>query len=93
MCKKIIKKITQIKFPYLDLCILPLYFLTPGIRTCGMCGSRKFCQRGPTLSTFFFFGCWDGERIEKQLKVDHYWPASDTPFEWRFASRMKMAQH
>ena len=55
MCKKIIKKITQIKFPYLDLCILSLYFLTPGIRTCGMCESRKFCQRGPTLTTLFFF--------------------------------------
>ena len=23
--------------------------------TCSMCGSRKFCQRGPTLSTIFFF--------------------------------------
>ena len=47
-----------------------------------MRGSRKFFQRSPT-SLFFFFCSRKGDQIP--LKAGHHWPASETPFKWRFA--------
>ena len=57
-----------------------------------MHGSRKFWQRGSTSDNVFFPGN-EGERIQIPLKVGHNWPASETPFEWRFAGGSMMAQH
>ena len=57
-------------------------------------GSRKFCQRGPTLTSFFFylFSLMRVGRIQIPLLAGHRLPASETPFKWRFAGRPMMAQ-
>ena len=34
-----------------------------------------------------------GERIQTPLYAGHHWPASETPFKWRFAGVPLMAQH
>ena len=52
-----------------------------------MRGSRNFCQRGfnsATLTTFFFFSFFRGERIYISLKAVHHGPASEAPSKWRF---------
>ena len=55
-----------------------------------MNGSRKFCQRGSNFDNFFFFiFCV----IQIPLKAGHHWPASETPFKWRFAGVPMMPQH
>ena len=56
-----------------------------------MRGSRKFCQRGSNF--FFFFFLIRGKRIQIALKVGHHWPASETPFKWRFAGELMMVHH
>ena len=48
-------------------------------------------ERGPTLTTFFLLMM--GERIQTPLYAGHHWPASETPFKWRFAGVPLMAQH
>ena len=64
-----------------------------------MRGSRKFCQRGPTLTFyfcflfFFFFFLMRGGRIQIPLLAGHQRPASETPFKWRFAGGPMVAQH
>ena len=57
--------------------------------------SRKFCQRGPTLTSFYFyfFYMMRGGRIQIQLLAGHERTASETPFKWRFAGGPMMAQH
>ena len=41
-----------------------------------------------------FFSLMSGERLQIPLKAGHHWPASDMPFEWRFAAGGPiMAQH
>ena len=44
-----------------------------------MRGSRKFCQRGLTLTTTYEDGI-----IQIPLWVVHHLIASETPFKWRF---------
>ena len=53
-------------------------------------GSRKFCQKGSNFDNVFLGG--RGEE-PKPLSVGHHWPASETPFKWRFAGVPLMAQH
>ena len=48
---------------------------------------RKFCQRGSN-STLIFFD--NGPNSTKS--GCHYWPASETPFKWRFAGGPMMAR-
>ena len=60
-------------------------------KTLFMRGSRKFCQRGPTL-TFFLF---DEGRKDPNTNIScpsTAW-ARRTPFKWRFAGGPMMAQH
>ena len=60
-------------------------------------GSRKFCQRGSNPDNvfffFFFFFLVRGKRIQIALKAGHHRPASETPFKWRFAGELMVAQH
>ena len=48
-----------------------------------MRGSKKLCQRGPTLTVFFVLFCFvlvdEGERIQIPLKEGPHWPTSETP--------------
>ena len=53
-----------------------------------MHGSRKFFQRATS-----FFLVDEGGEDKKTLKAGHHWPASKTPFKWRFAGGPMMAQH
>ena len=55
-----------------------------------MLGSRNFCQRGSNFDNFFFVVLGD-EMIKIALKAGHHWPASETPFKWRFAGVSMMA--
>ena len=62
-----------------------------------MRASRKFCQRGPTLTSFFFFFFFffylcGGRKKPKPLKSGNHRPSSKTPFKWRFAGVPMMAQ-
>ena len=49
-----------------------------------MCGSRKFLSEGSNFDNVFFFSLMRGGRIQISLLVGHQWPASETPFKWRF---------
>ena len=44
---------------------------------------ESFVRGGPTL-TPFFFSLMRGGRIQIPLLVGHQWPASETPYKWRF---------
>ena len=55
-----------------------------------MRGSRKLCQRGANFDNiffffFFFFFMIRGGMIKIPLLAGHHRPASETPFQWRFA--------
>ena len=50
---------------------------------------KAFPERGPTLIIFLM----RGERIQIALKEGHHRPASKTPFIWRFAGGLMVAQH
>ena len=54
-----------------------------------MLGSRKFCQRGPTVTTFFgfFFSLMRRRRIQIPLLAGHQQPASEMPFYMAFRWR------
>ena len=52
-----------------------------------MRGSRK----GSNFDNFFLI--YDGREIQTPLYAGHHWPASETPFKWRFAGVPLMAQH
>ena len=54
-----------------------------------MSGSRKFCQRGPTSTTFFSSLVDEGR--EDPNTANHH--ASEIPFKLRFAGVPTMAQH
>ena len=45
--------------------------------------SERFVRGGPILTTVFFK--FRGKRIKIPLNASHHRPASETPFEWRFA--------
>ena len=58
--------------------------------------SREFCQGVSNFlwQRFFFFKLVRGrERIQISHKSTHHRPASETPFEWRFAGGPMMAQY
>ena len=60
-----------------------------------MRGSRRFCHKGSNLDNVFFvvfFSLMRRGRIQIPLLVGHQWPASETPFKWRFAGGPMMAQ-
>ena len=57
-----------------------------------MRGSRKFYQRGSNFDNVFF-SLMRGGRIQIPLLAGHQHPASETPFKWRFACGLMMAQH
>ena len=48
-----------------------------------------FVRGGPLLTSFFL----EYESIQIPLNADHHWPASKTPFKWRFPGGLMMAQH
>ena len=51
----------------------------------------KFCQRVSNSCFFLFIFLVDeGEMFQAPLKAGHHGPASETPFEWRFACRPMM---
>ena len=51
-------------------------------------------EGGPTLTVLFFvFSLMRGGRIQIPLLTGHQWPASETPFKWRFAGGPMRAQH
>ena len=53
-----------------------------------MCDLRKFCQRGSNSTLIFF------DKGPNSTKSGcHYWPASETPFKWRFAGGPMMVRH
>ena len=59
-----------------------------------MRGSRKFCQRGSNYDKVFFLVlCGGGGRIQIPLLAGHQRPACETPFKWRFAGGLIIAQH
>ena len=60
-----------------------------------MRGSRKFCQRGTTLTTFFFifFSLMRGGGIKIPLLVGQHRLTSETPFKLRSAGVPMMALH
>ena len=43
--------------------------------------------------SLFVFSLMRGGRIQIPLLTAHQWPASETPFKWRFAGGPMMAQH
>ena len=49
--------------------------------------------KGPTLPMFFFSFLREGGRGQIPLKASHYRRASETPFKWRLAGGLMMAQH
>ena len=60
-----------------------------------MRGSKKFYQMGSNYEVCFlfcFFKLIRGETIQIPQKADHHWPASEAPFNWRFAGVPMMAQ-
>ena len=63
----------------------------------GVCmrGSRKFCQRGSNFNFLFLFSFFlmRGGRIQMPLLTGHQRPASEMPFQWRFACGPMVAQH
>ena len=63
-----------------------------------MRGSRKFCQRGPTLTTFFvlFFFVLLGDEGREDPSTNISEPSSTcqrNAIKWRFAGYPMMAQH
>ena len=61
-----------------------------------ICADQESVARGgPTLTTFFFFFFLDEGKDYPNSKAGHHWPASETPFKWRFAdgNGPMMAQH
>ena len=59
-----------------------------------MRGSKKSFQRGSKFDNVFFLLLHgEGGRIQIPLLAGHQWPASDTPFKWRFAGGPMAAQH
>ena len=60
------------------------------------CTDPESFVRGDPILTFFFcffFSLMRGGRIQIPLLAGHQWPASETPFKWRFAGGPMMAQH
>ena len=47
------------------------------------CADPESCQRGSNFENVFF-SLIRGGRIKIPLLVGHQWPASETPFKWRF---------
>ena len=62
-----------------------------------MCASRKFFSEWVHLwQQFLYCFRWWGEKgkiIKLSLKAGHQWPASETPFKWRFAGGWMMADY
>ena len=61
-----------------------------------MRGSRKFCQRGSNFDNVIFGFFVDQGREDPNAyhnKRAIIGPASETPFKWRFACVLLMAQH
>ena len=54
---------------------------------------QKILSEGSNFDNVFFFQMMRGGRIEKTLSAGHHQPASETPFKWRFAGVLMMAQH
>ena len=48
-------------------------------------------REGSNFDNFFLIG--DGREDPTPLYAGHHWPASETPFKWRFAGVPLMAQH
>ena len=58
--------------------------------------SRKLRQRGSNFDgifCFLVFSLMRGGRIQIPLLTGHQWPASETPFKWRFAGGPMRAKH
>ena len=51
---------------------------------------ESFARGGPTLTLFLFD---EGKEDQNPLKGSHHRPASETPFQWRFAGVLMTAQH
>ena len=74
-----------------------LYFrpiaLVSSIRYNLVCADPEtFVRGGTTLTTFcFFFMLMRGEMIQIPLKAGKHRPASETPFQWRFAGVQMIA--
>ena len=45
------------------------------------------------MRTFFFCFVFSLMREEGSILAGYHWPASETPFKWRFAGVPMMAQH
>ena len=52
---------------------------------------QKVLSEGVQSLTFFLVD--EGRRIQIPLQVGHHWPASETPFKWRFAGVPMMTEH
>ena len=45
---------------------------------------ESFVRGGPTLTLFFLFFYDEGREDQNTTITDHHWPASKTPFKWRW---------
>ena len=65
--------------------------------TCSCADPESFVRGGPILTTIFFiilFLVDKGRvRIQIPLLAGHQWPASETPFKWRFSGGPMVAKH
>ena len=84
-----------------DLCLLPYFALCTILRQVVLvrkkvyvqaCRRVKFCQRGSNYENVFF-SLMRGGRVNLSLWAGHHWPASESPFKWRFVGVPMMAQH
>ena len=54
-------------------------------------GNRSFCEEKKSCCNIL---CLNTKRSPgKLIKAGHYWPTSETPFEWRFTGRPIVAQN
>ena len=83
---------TFIKLPFVIKIFACLFLVVAFKRQFLPCADpENFARGGPTLTMFFLMRA---ERIQIALKEEgHQRPASETPFEWRFAGGPMMAQH